>query len=93
MANAMDESKPTADDPLEALTKLFAALPDQPTRRCRTYVLEQEDGHPVFRCTDPAPAAERSEIEIAITETIDELFGGDIVPRKLAQQFPGRSTG
>jgi hypothetical protein len=93
MANIMDESKPTADDPLEALTMLFAALPDQPTRRCRTYVLEQEDGHPVFRCTDPAPAAERGEIEIAITETIDELFGGDIVPRKLAQQFPGRSSG
>jgi hypothetical protein len=93
MAGAMDEPERTPDDPGDALTKLISALPDKPTRRCRTYVLEQEDGHPVFRCIDPGPAAERCEIDIAITEAIDELFGGDIVPRKLAQQFPGRSTG
>ena len=88
----MDGPERTVDDPAIALTKLFADLPDVPTRRCRTYVLESQDGHPVFRCTDHDPSVQRCEIEIAITETIDELFGNDIVPKKLAQHFPGRPS-
>lgn len=89
----MDEPERTPDDPWSALTKLFSDLPDKPARRCRTYVLENQDGQPVFRCTDIDPAIERCEIEMAIIQTIEELFGNDIVPRKLATHFPGRSIG
>jgi hypothetical protein len=85
----MDEPERTPDNPWIALTKLFAVPPDKPARRWRKYVLELQDGQPVFRCTDRDPTVERSEIEIAITETIDELFGNEIVPQKLAKHFPG----
>jgi hypothetical protein len=54
----------------------------------RTYVLELEDGEPVFR---------RDEFCLAFDSALNEVFGpkagndgDDIVPQKLSKLFPGR---
>ena len=86
----MDEPKPTPDDPVSVLATLFGEPDNEPTRGCRKYVLEYQDGEPVFRRIGDDPAIERCEIARVIDQTIDELCGNDIVPQKLATHFPGR---
>src|SRR5262249_18991279 len=85
---AADELTP--DEAFRDLAELFSKLPPVPKRRCRKYVLECEDGEPVFRLVEMP----RDEIDVAFDEVMVELFGPDcdgdeIVPQKLATLFPG----
>ena len=86
----MDEPELPPDDPVSVLYKLFAVPRDKPNRGCRKYVLEHQDGKPVFRCTDCRPTTQLSELELVINQAFDEVCGDDIVPQKLAKHFPGR---
>jgi hypothetical protein len=74
-----------ADEAMRALTELFSNLSNNTSRR--RYVLELENGEPVFR---------RDELCLAFESAMNEVFGqiadndrDDIVPRKLSQLFPG----
>jgi len=89
----MDEPEHINDDPVSVLAALFSEPNDKPTRGCRKYVLEHEDGTHVFRRLDSGPAVQLSELEIEINQIFDELCGDDIVPQKLAKYFPRRSIG
>jgi len=82
-----------------ALDELFGSADPSapPTRGCRRYALEYQDGEPVFRFVEmPSKSTlPRDEIEVALDEVMVELFGTDpdgneIVPQKLAKLFPGR---
>ena len=62
------------------------------------YFLDYQDGEPVFRLAEvpSKPTLPRDEFDVIFGEVMVELFGpgpeGDeIVPQKLAKQFPGRS--
>jgi hypothetical protein len=77
----------TAHEAMLALTEIFSK-PNRNNTDRRTYVLELEDGEPVFR---------RDELCLAFDNAMNEVFGpkadnnGDeIVPRKLSKIFPGR---
>ncbi len=88
----MDKPKHTpdeADKAMQALFELFSNLPNTNNINRRKYVFELEDGEPVFR---------RDETDLAFDKIFDKVCGpnpnsdGDeIVPQKLAKQFPGRS--
>ena len=88
----MADHEHTADEAIRALAELFS----KPKRRCRKYVLETEDGEPVFRFaeTPSKPMPPRDEIGVTLDEMMVELFGPDpdgdeIVPQQLAKLFPG----
>jgi hypothetical protein len=78
----------TAHEAMLALTEIFSNLPNRNNTNRRTYVLELEDGEPVFR---------RDEFCLAFDSALNEVFGpkagndgDDIVPQKLSKLFPGR---
>ena len=84
----MDKSdEMTPDDAMNALFEIFSR--ERPCKDSgRTYILEIEDGRPVFR---------RDEICLAIESAFKEVpgpeadgHGDDIVPQKLARLFPGK---
>ena len=93
----MDERESKYEEAIQRLAELFSDDPSAPpTRGRRKYVLEYLDGEPVFRLAEMPnkPALPRDEIEVALDEVMVELFGPDpdgneIVPQKLAKQFPG----
>ena len=96
----MADHELTPEDAFRRLHELFgsedASAP--PTRSHRKYVLEYQDGEPVFRLVEmpSEPILPRDEIEVALDEVMVELFGADpdgneIVPQKLAKLFPGSS--
>jgi hypothetical protein len=95
----MDERELTYEEAIRRLTELFSDDPSAPpTRTCRKYFLENQDGEPVFRLAEMPgkPTLPRSEIEVVFDEVMLELFGPDpdgdeIVPQKQAKLFPGRS--
>ena len=86
----MPDHEHTYEESLQALDELFGGEdPSVPKRRCRKYVLEYQDGEPVFRF-----AKTRSELDVLFDDLMTELFGPDsdgneIVPQKLAKLFPG----
>jgi hypothetical protein len=63
-------------------------------RSHRKYVLEYQDGEPVFRFAEIGTENPRSELDVFFDDLMTELFGPDpdaneIVPQKLAKLFPG----
>jgi hypothetical protein len=102
MANArprVADHELTPEEGLRGLNELFgskdASAP--PSRGCRKYFLEYQDGEPVFRLAEMPikPALPRDEIGVALDEVMLELFGPDpdgnvIVPQKLANYFRDR---
>jgi hypothetical protein len=95
----MADHELTPDEAFRALADLFSNLPSAPKPRCRKYVLEYQDGEPVFRLAEMPnkPTLPRSDIEVVFDEVMVELFGPDpdgdeIVPQKLAKSFPGSLT-
>ena len=96
----MADHELTPDEAFRALAELFSNLPSAPpTRGRRKYVLEYQNGEPVFRLVEmpSKPALPRDEIGAALDEVMVELFGPDpdgdeIVRQKLARLFPGRSN-
>jgi hypothetical protein len=93
----MADHELTPEEGFQALAELFSDDPSAPpTRGCRKYLLECQDGKPIFRLSEmpSKPAPPRDEIEVALDEVMVELFGPDpdgneIVPKKLAELFPG----
>ena len=89
----------TTEEAFRTLAELFADDPSAPpTHTHRKYLLEHQDGEPVFRPAEmpSKPTLPRDEIDVAMDEVMLELFGPDpdgneIVPQKLAKLFPGRS--
>ncbi len=86
-AAATGEPSITAHEAMLALTEIFSK-PNMNNTNRRTYVIELEDGEPVFR---------RDEFCLAFDTAMDEMFGpeadndgDDIVPQKLSRIFPGR---
>jgi hypothetical protein len=86
-ATETGEPSVTAHEAMRALTEVFSK-PNMNNTNRRTYVLELEDGEPVFR---------RDEFCLAFDSAMDEMFGSkgdddgdDIVPQKLSKLFPGR---
>jgi|SRR6516165_3011724 hypothetical protein len=85
---ATDELTP--EEALQRLHELFGGADDTALHHgCRKYILELENGKPVFRPADDDLASARSEAELIVDQIIAEEFGDDIVPRKLAKLFPG----
>jgi hypothetical protein len=80
-----------AEEAFRMLHELFGAADPSPARRCRRYVLEFRDGRPVFQHARSGPGHPRDEIERMLDQIIDEEFGDDIVPQKLAKAFPDSS--
>jgi hypothetical protein len=81
-----DEISATADRPMSALVELFSMLPKSYPNH-RRYIIEIENGALVFR---------REELCLIFEDVMNEKFGpkpehngDDIVPQKLAKQFPG----
>ena len=86
----MADHELTPEDGFRRLNELFNSEDASvPNRGCRRYVLEFDNGKPVFRRTNSDPAHPRTEIEVAVDQMIDEELGNDIVPQKLAKRFPG----
>jgi hypothetical protein len=97
----MADHELTPEEGLRLLDELFGSEDPNapPTRRHRKYVLEYQDGEPVFRLAETASKSTlpRDEIEVAFDEVMLELFGPDpdgneIVPQKLAKLFPDHSN-
>lgn len=95
--SSMAAQELTPEEGLQGLADLFGKdpVPTCKTER-RRYVLEYEDGEPVFRSAEirSEPVLPPSEFEVAFDEAIKEIFGPDpdgdeIVPHKLAKLFPG----
>jgi hypothetical protein len=92
----MADHELTPEEGFQALAELFSDDPSAPpSRGCRKYFLEYQDGEPVFRLAEmpSKPTVPRDEIEVALDEVMAELFGPDpdgdeIVPQKLAKLFP-----
>ena len=89
----------TPEEGLQLLDELFGAKDPSapPTRTRRKYVLEYQDGQPVFRFAEikSETVLPRSEWDVFWDDLMAELFGPDsdgdeIVPQKLAKLFPGR---
>ena len=77
-----------ADEAMTALVELFSNLPSRNNINRRKYVLELENGEPVFR---------RDEFDLVLESVLNEVFGPDpnndghdIVPQKLSKLFPHR---
>ena len=88
----MDEPELSYQDAMQDLADLFSVGPIPTKLPYRRYVLELIDGKPTFR-------RDVDEIELAVEDAINEASGPDhandgnnIVPKKLAEQFPGRSV-
>jgi hypothetical protein len=92
---------PTTNSPPEEgfrlLDELFGSDDPSapPTRGCRKYVLEYQNGEPVFRFAKKKTETvlPRSELDVFFDDLMTELFGPDpdgdeIVPQKLAKLFP-----
>lgn len=96
----MDERQSEYEEAIQRLADLFSDDPSAPpTRGCRKYFLEYQDGEPVFRLAEmpSKPTLPRNKFEVVFDEVMLELFGPDpdgneIVPQKLAKLFPGRSN-
>jgi hypothetical protein len=75
----MDEPELTPDEAMRALAKLFCELPPAPKRLYRRYILEYEDGKPVFRNEEmrSEPVLQRDEFDFLIDQIIDELYEPD----------------
>jgi hypothetical protein len=79
----------TPEEGLRMLNELFGSRgTPEVKRRCRWYVLELEGGALIFRPLGTTQSP-RSELELMFDEICAEEFGDDIVPRKLAEMFPG----
>jgi hypothetical protein len=83
----MDDLKHTPEEAMLALAELFSKGPRPCKSSGLTYLLEIADGKLVFR---------RDQICLAIENAINDAYGpkpdhegDDIVPQKLAKQFPG----
>ena len=94
----MADHELTPEEGLRLFNEIFGSedASRPPTRTCRKYFLEYQDGEPVFRLAEmpSKPTLPRDEIEVALNEVMVELFGPDpdgneIVPQKLAKLFPG----
>ena len=88
----------TPGEGLRLFTRYSALNSAPPKRGCHRYFLDYQDGEPVFRLAEvpSKPTLPRDEFDVILGEVMVELFGpgpdGDeIVPQKLAKQFPGRS--
>jgi hypothetical protein len=96
----MDKRESEYEEAIQRLADLFSDDPSAPpTRGCRKYFLEYQDGEPVFRLAEmpSKPTLPRNEFEVVFDEVMLELFGPDpdgneIVPQKLAKLFPGSLT-
>src|SRR5262245_2505253 len=90
----MDERELEYEEAIQRLAELFSDDSSAPpSRGRRKYLLEYEDGEPLFRFAE-MPSKPRDEIDVALDEVMAELFGPDrdgneIVPEKLAKLFPG----
>ena len=82
-----------AEEGFRMLDALFGAGDPSasPKRGCRKYVLEFRGREPVFRDANSGQDSPRSELELALDRIFDEVMDNDIVPRKLAEAFPGSS--
>jgi hypothetical protein len=82
-----------SEDGFRILDELFGSEDPSapPTRGRRKYVLEYQDGEPVFRLAEmpSKPTPPRDEIDVALDQIFEEELGNDIVPQKLAKLFPG----
>ena len=92
----MDERELEYEEAIKRLAELFSKLASAPSRRCRRYFLEYQNGEPVFRLAESKPTLPRDEIGVTLDEVMVELFGPDpdgneIVPQKLAKLFPGNA--
>ena len=93
----MHERELNYEEAIRRLAELFSDDPSTaPSRGCRKYFLEYQDGEPIFRLAEvpSKPTRPRDEIEVIFDEVMLELFGPDpdgneIVPQKLAKLFPG----
>jgi hypothetical protein len=94
----MADHELTPEEGFRGLNELFGSDDPSapPTRGCRKYFIECEDGKPVFRFaeTRTEPVLPRSELDVFWDDLMAELFGPDpdgdeIVPQKLARLFPG----
>ena len=64
----MADHELTPEEALRGLAELFSDDPSAPpTRGCRKYFLEYQDGEPVFRLAE-MPSKPRDEIEVAFDE-------------------------
>jgi Phage integrase family len=90
----------TPEEGLRLINEIFGSedASRPPTRTCRKYFLEYQDGEPVLRLAEmpSKPTALRHEFDVIFDEVMAELFGPDpdgdeIVPQKLAKLFPGSS--
>ena len=78
------------EDAYRRLHELFGGdTSTPPTRSSRRYILEYRDGEPIFRDANGGPVFPRSELELMVDQIFDEVLDNDIVPRKLAEAFPG----
>jgi hypothetical protein len=82
----MDDSKHIPDEAMQTLFELFSKGHDPCKSSGRKYVLEFENDRPVFR---------RHELCLAFEDALNAIYGpnagnngNDIVPQKLAKQFP-----
>ena len=89
-ADEADDRKLNADRAFEALKDIFSQLKGPTKDNGRRYFLEFIDGQPVFR---------PDELDFAFAKVFNEVCRNgvrddgedEIVPRKLAMQFPHRS--
>jgi hypothetical protein len=94
----MADHELTSEDGFRILHELFGSEDRSapPTRGRRKYVLEYQDGEPVFRLAEmpSKPTLPRDEFDVFFDDLMTELFGPDpdgdeIVPQKLAELFLG----
>ena len=83
------ELSAAAEEGYRRLDELFGAKDDpKPKHSYRRYLFELKDGKGVFRFERASPV-ERDDIAFMVDQIIDEEFGHDIVPQRLAKLFPG----
>jgi hypothetical protein len=94
----MADHELTREEGFRLLDEVFGSKDPStpPTRGRRKYVLEYQDGEPVFRFAEikSETVLPRSELDVFWDDLMTELFGPDrdgdeIVPQKLAKLFPG----
>jgi hypothetical protein len=75
----MADNDLSPEDAFRRLHELFgfedASAP--PTRSHRKYVLEYQDGNPVFRFAEIGTENPRSELDVFFDDLMTELFGQD----------------
>src|SRR4029078_703953 len=88
----LPERKISADveEAYRRLHELFGGNSSTPPKRgCRKYVLECQDGKPIFRDANSGLLIPRSELELMVDQIFDEILNNDIVPQKFANCFTG----